>query len=70
MYDLPLEFVPGSGELVRDALTGELRRANAQGKSMRLVDADEAGLDCLDWQVKGEKGDVVSVKGSVVSETL
>lgn len=45
-----LRELEGSGELVRDAVTGELRRADAQGKSMRLVDADDAGLDCLDWQ--------------------
>ena len=42
-----LNELEGSGELVRDAVTGKLHRA---GKSMRLVDADNAGLDCLDWQ--------------------
>jgi len=29
---------------VRDAVTGEVRRADAQGKSMRLVDDDDAGV--------------------------
>jgi hypothetical protein len=49
-----LDELEGCGEVVRDKVTGELRRADAEGKCWRLGDAREEEeeaerLACLDW---------------------